>query len=306
MVTKVKPGEVAKRYRAEVRSGVEGLDRTLKLVGFLSDSSGTPSHTYADYTRRGCEDVGIDFELRTVPRLELEAAVREANVDPELHGILIYYPIFGTGQDAYLKDLIDRRKDVEGLNSFWIRRLYKNVRYVNDDPCQKSILPCTPLAIMKMLDACGVMDKSQAKPLAGKVITVFNRSEVVGRPLASMMSNDGARVYSFDVDGPILFEGNSLSELEIKRGDALAESDVVITGVPSKAFDCVKASEINDSTVCLNFATIRNFEKAVKEKARIYVPRVGPVTVAMCLRNTLRLYRNFHSGSGVDIKEVNH
>lgn len=303
---KVKPGEVAKRYRGEVRAGVEALGQTLKLVGFLSESSGAPSRTYADYTRRGCEDVGIEFELRTVPRLTLEDAIREANEDTAVHGILVYYPIFGTGQDGYLKDLVDRRKDVEGLNSFWIRSLYKNVRYVDGDSQRKSILPCTPLAIMKMLDACGVMTKGEAKPLAGQVITVFNRSEVVGRPLASMMSNDGARVYSFDVDGPILFEGNSLSELDITRGQALAESDVVITGVPSKAFECVKASEIKDSALCLNFATIRNFEKEVKDKARIYVPRVGPVTVAMCLRNTLRLYRNFHRGSGVDMGEVNH
>jgi methylenetetrahydrofolate dehydrogenase (NAD+) len=294
VVEKVKPSEIAKSYRAEVKKGIASLDRPLNLVGFISESSGKPSYTYADYTRRGCEDVGIRFELRSFPRLELEAEVRKANADPEVHGILVYYPIFGTGQDGYLKDLVDFRKDVEGLNSHWIHCLYNNVRMVENDPAKKCVLPCTPLAILKVLSHCRVFEADRPKPWAGKVITIFNRSEVVGRPLASMISNDGARVYSFDLDGPILFEDGQVSEIGMSRAQALAESDVVITGVPAKSFELVRASELKEQAVCLNFATIRNFEKDVKETVRLYIPRVGPVTVAMCLRNTLRLYRNFH------------
>jgi methylenetetrahydrofolate dehydrogenase (NAD+) len=297
-----KPDEVARAYRDEVRQGIKELDGALKLVGFLSDTSGKPSYTYAEYTRQGCEDVGIEFELRTFPRLDLESAIRQANGDPAVHGILVYYPIFaigqdfGSGQDGYLKDLVDFRKDVEGLNSHWIHCLYNNVRFVDGDSARKCILPCTPLAILKMLGACGVVNKGASEPFANKVVTIFNRSEVVGRPLASMISNDGARVYSFDIDGPILFSRGQVSETSITRPQALAQSDVVVTGVPAKSFDCVSASEVREDAVCLNFATIRNFDRGVKKKVEFYVPRVGPVTVAMCLRNTLRLYRNFHKG----------
>jgi methylenetetrahydrofolate dehydrogenase (NADP+)/methenyltetrahydrofolate cyclohydrolase len=74
---------------------------------------------------------------------------------------------------------------------------------------------------------------------------------------------------------------------------------VVITGVPSKSFEKVRPDEIREGATCINFSTLRNFAKGVKAKSGQYVKRVGPVTVTMCLRNTLRLYRNFHSADAV-------
>lgn len=286
------PSAVARRYRAEVREGVAALPEQLRLVGFLS-SVAEPSRVYAEYTESGCRDVGIDFELFELPRLELEDAIRAANEDPAVHGIMVYYPVFGNQQDAWLKEVVDPQKDVEGLGSFWIRRLYENVRQVDEETGRKAILPCTPLAIIKILNAIGVYGAGP-QPLRGQTVTIFNRSEVVGRPLAAMLANDGARVFSFDVDGPILFYERGRSETAIKRGEALQQSDLVITGVPSKRFPLIEAEELPEGVVALNFSTVRNFSKAARRKARIYVPRVGPVTVAMLLRNTLRLYRNFH------------
>jgi methylenetetrahydrofolate dehydrogenase (NAD+) len=66
----------------------------------------------------------------------------------------------------------------------------------------KSILPCTPLAIVKVLEFVGVYNKllEWGDRARGKVITVINRSEVVGRPLAALLANDGARVLSVDID----------------------------------------------------------------------------------------------------------
>lgn len=296
MKDKVSPKLVAQQYRAEVREVVSGLEQPIRLQGFLSEKSPKPSRTYARYTRRGCEDVGIDFRLSTVPRLELEDRIRAANEDPSVHGVIIYYPIFGTGQDRYLKDLIDPSKDVEGLCSHWIQKLYKNVRTVEGEPNRKAVLPCTPLAVLKMLRAGGV-PAQDGLPFGGQVVTIFNRSEVVGRPLASMLANDGARVYSFDVDGPILFERVKLSETGVSRAEALAKSDIVITGVPSAGFPLIQAEEISERCVGLNFSTLKNFSEAARDKVRLFIPRVGPVTVAMCLRNTLRLYRNFHQPS---------
>lgn len=66
----------------------------------------------------------------------------------------------------------------------------------------KSILPCTPLAIVKVLEHVGVYNSllRYGDRARGKVITVINRSEVVGRPLAALLANDGARVLSVDID----------------------------------------------------------------------------------------------------------
>ena len=287
----VDPSKLAREYRAEVRAGLQRLGRPVKLCGFLSSEAPRPSRTYARYTRRGCEDVGITFELREVPRLELEAAILEANADPEVHGLLVYYPVFGTQQDSWVKDLIDPGKDVEGLCTTWLRRLYENVRTDTHDPRKKAVLPCTPLAILKLLQDAG-LHGSGPMPLAGRTISVFNRSEVVGRPLAAMLSNDGARVLSFDVHGPVEMRGKETLETTVERAEALALSDAIITGVPSRHFEVIRAAELRDDQLCLNFSTVRNFSKEAEQRAGVFIPRVGPVTVAMVLRNTLRLFRN--------------
>lgn len=291
------PAEVAARFRAEIREQVAALGEPLTLVGFLSADHG-PSATYAEYTRKGCEDVGVRFDLRHVRRLDAENAVLAANVDPRVHGILVYYPIFGTQQDGYLRDLVDAAKDVEGLHSFWARCLYSNRRFLDDAKTKKAILPCTPLAILKLLDAAGASKIGDVRPLAGKRACVFNRSEVVGRPLASMLANDGAEVVSFDVDGPQLFlpareeHAHVVEETTIDRATALAQADIVITGVPSREFPLVRAAEIRAGSICLNFSTMKNFADDVTEKAGVFCPRVGPMTVTMALRNTLRLHRS--------------
>ncbi|MEZ4483464.1 MAG: bifunctional methylenetetrahydrofolate dehydrogenase/methenyltetrahydrofolate cyclohydrolase [Syntrophotaleaceae bacterium] len=194
-----------------------------------------PSRTYAAYTRNACEDLGVSYELREVGRLSLEKAIMEANRDPLVHGIMVYYPIFGNEQDHYIKELVDFRKDIEGLHSFWINKLYRNDRLdeQNGQPV-KAVVPCTSLAIIKMLEANGAYGSSGSKPAANRTVAIFNRSEVVGRPLAVMMSNDGALVYSFDESGPLLYRRGQAEETDITRGEALQASNIVITGVPSR------------------------------------------------------------------------
>lgn len=283
----IDPAAVAAKYRESLKSDIGRLPERLKLVGFLSAESG-PSATYASYTSAGCSAVGIDFELRHESKLRMEEAVLAANADPSVHGILIYYPVFGTQQDNYIKDLIEPSKDIEGLTTFWARRLYQNRRHLDEDKTKKAILPCTPLAVVKLLEAAGV-----GAPLGGRKVCIFNRSEVVGRPLASMLANDGAEVYSFDIDGPLLFTRQQVLETDVTRAEALERADVVITGVPSRSFKLVEAEEIKPGAICLNFSTLKNFHDDIRERAAAFIPRVGPMTVTMALRNTLRLYRNF-------------
>lgn len=293
--TIVDPAAVAETFRDELRAEIAGLRRPPRLVGVLSAKEG-PSRTYAEYTRKACDAVGVRFDLQLVPRMEVEAAIRRANADPDADGIIVYYPVFGTQQDHYLRGLVEPLKDIEGLHPFWARALYENRRFLDEARTKKAILPCTPLAVMKLLDAAGVCEGAP-RPLSGRTVCVFNRSEVVGRPLASMLANDGARVISFDVDGPQLFlpgpegAGHRVEEVEIDRAAALAAADVVVTGVPSRDFPPVRAAEIKEGAVCVNFSTLRNFDEDVVEKAAVFVPRVGPMTVTMALRNLVRLRR---------------
>jgi len=288
----IDPSQVAADFRDHIRREIETLGVKLHLAGLLATDYG-PSQTYADYTRKGCEDVGISFELRKAPRTEMEDIISAVNDDPSVHGVMVYYPVFGIEQDNYIKDLVAPEKDIEGMNTSWLRRLYSNTRYTDTAKQRKAILPCTPLAILKLLESTGLYPSES--PYAGKVVTIFNRSEVVGRPLASMMAHDGAEIYSFDISGAVRVDSSGVTETKITRGEALAQSDIVITGVPSRDFMLIKPEEIKPGTVCINFSTFRNFSDEAIAKAGVFVPRVGPMTVTMALRNTLRLYKNYKS-----------
>jgi methylenetetrahydrofolate dehydrogenase (NADP+)/methenyltetrahydrofolate cyclohydrolase len=293
----IDPAAVAQTFRDQIRAQVAAEPDRLQLVGILAGDY-APSKTYAAYAERACTDLGVAFELRRFARLEVDAAIRDANADPNVHGVMVYYPIFGTEQDNYLRDSIDPAKDVEGLHSSWARALYENRRFVDVARTKKAILPCTPLAILKLVQAAGWF-AAQGRPLEGRTVTIFNRSEVVGRPLASMMAHDGARVFSFDVNGALVFQpdadparSHSVSETRITRAEALAQSEIVITGVPSKQFELVRGDELLADCLCVNFSTYKNFSDDILGRAGAFIPRVGPMTVLMVIRNALRLHQN--------------
>ncbi len=290
------PSLLANHYVAEAADQVTRFPKPPRVAGLIA-SDDQPSIAYATATKQKFTDIGIEYDLRKIARLDLEEQILELNADPAVHGIFIYFPVFNNQQDDYLRNLVDFRKDIEAGSSYWTRKLYKNDRLVDDDKTKKALLPCTPLAIVKMLTEIGIYDINAEKPIEDKVVTIFNRSEVIGRPLAVMMSNDGAEVHSFDLNGPLTFKEAKAFESTISREDALAQSDIVVTGVPSDSFELVRAAEIKPGTVCVNFSSLPNFADDINTHTEIYIPRVGPMTVAMCMRNTVRLFTNFHQTS---------
>lgn len=105
-------------------------------------------------------------------------------------------------------------------------------------------------------------------------------SEVVGRPLAALLSNDGARVFSVDIDSVQEYTKRPQTESTQARKyhphhivhscsktlqECLAISDVVITAVPSASYK-VKTDWLKDGCVCVNVSSEKNFEKDVREK----------------------------------------
>ena len=288
------PSILAEKYVQQVHEEITSLNVTLKVLGLIA-SDDKPSLAYARATKQKFNDAGIEYDLRHVERLDLEKEIVSANQDPDIHGIFIYFPVFDNQQDSYLRNLVDFKKDIEAGSLFWTRKLYENDRYaMTADQAKKALLPCTPLAILKVLTEIGVYATDIERPIKGKVITIFNRSEVIGRPLAVMMSNDGAEVYSFDVNGVLKFVNAEPHEISISRKDALKLSDIVITGVPGRSFEKIGGDEIREGAICLNFSSVPNFADDINTYTDIYIPRIGPMTVAMCMRNLTRLYQNFH------------
>ena len=289
----VDPAEIAKKYLLQLKGSVARLGKNMHVVGFIA-SDDQPSLSYANATRKVFTDAGFNYDLRRVKRLELEIEIIKANEDKEVHGIFIYFPVFSNQEDDYLRNLVHYTKDIEAGSLYWTRKLNTNDRSATDeDTNKKALIPCTPLAIVKVLDDIGEYGNGDL-PLAGKAITIFNRSEVIGRPLAVMMSNDGAMVLSFDEHGPLEFKAGAPNETSMDRRSALAQSDIIITGVPDSSFALVKREEVPSNSVCVNFSSEKNFNEDVESHVRTFIPRVGPMTVAMCMRNTIRLFENFH------------
>ncbi|MBT5153883.1 MAG: bifunctional methylenetetrahydrofolate dehydrogenase/methenyltetrahydrofolate cyclohydrolase [Gammaproteobacteria bacterium] len=289
----VDPAKIAKKYLQRLKESVTRLETNMQVVGFIA-SDDPPSISYANATRRVFTDAGFNYDLRHVKRLELEAEIIQANADKDVHGIFIYFPVFGNQEDDYLRNLVHYTKDIEAGSLYWTRKLDTNDRSATDiDANKKALIPCTPLAIVKVLDDIGEYGDGDL-PLTGKKITIFNRSQVIGRPLAIMMSNDGAKVLSFDEHGPLEFTAGAPRETSLDRSSALAQSDIIITGVPDSRFELVKPEEVSDDAVCLNFSSEQNFTEEIRSHVRTFIPRVGPMTVAMCMRNTIRLFEHFH------------
>ncbi|KAH7905840.1 hypothetical protein BJ138DRAFT_1175102 [Hygrophoropsis aurantiaca] len=346
----LKADPIAATFRTEVQESLSQCPRQPILVGILATSS-APSRFYADFTRKQCEEFGIKFVLKTTGSAEnaqrpdgdgAEEAIIEANEDGDVDGIMVYYPIFGGQQDHYLQQIVSPLKDVEGLNFKFHYNLYHNIRFIepksltsslpssgthipgkDDTPppgTVKSIIPCTPLGVVKCLEHIGVYNKILAygDRAYGKTVTVVNRSEVVGRPLAALLANDGARVFSADIDSIQEYTKRPRASPELTRKylphhvahptnltlqECLALSDVVISAVPSAEYK-VKTEWLKEGCVCLNVAADKNFEKDVRDKASIYIPAVGKVTILMLLRNLLRLLHYQDStaaGSGADV-----
>ncbi|KAI8060222.1 hypothetical protein BC940DRAFT_312519 [Gongronella butleri] len=294
--------KVSASFRDQIKGDIKERQVRPKLVGFLANSDPAASK-YAEWTAKTCAETGVEFELRQVDKQELEEKITDANEDKDVNGIMVYYPVFGGKQDAYLQNCVSELKDVEGLCHKFVHNVYHNVRFMDDDETMKCIIPCTPLACVKILEYIGVYNTviPLGNRLYGRTITVINRSEIVGRPLAAMLANDGAKVFSVDISGIQVFtrgtglklRAHSVQDTDLKLEDVVSQSDVVITGVPTPNYK-LPTNILKDGVIAINFSSFKNFEDDIKSKASIFVPSVGKVTVAMLERNLLRLHDYQH------------
>jgi methylenetetrahydrofolate dehydrogenase (NAD+) len=320
-VTILDAANVSASFRADVRQKSKELleTRGIKplLVGLLANGD-VAAKKYAEWTAKACNADGIAFDLRECEPNDLEDRLKEANQDDKVHGIMIYWPCFGAkpsfyggSMDDYLRDSVAVEKDVEGLCVTYRRNLYQNVRtlpLLDGTPSDiKCLLPCTPLAIVKILEHLHVYDPKLpiGDRLKGKTVTVVNRSEIVGRPLAAMLANDGAEVFSVDIDsvylmrrGHMVSPGAGFESME----PCVRSSDVVVLGVPSKNFK-LDTSLLKSGVIVVNVSQFKNVDEIALGEVEnaTYVPLVGQVTVAMLERNLLRLIESF---AGKNIKVV--
>ena len=232
-------------------------------------------------------------------------------------------------RDDYFRDSIPPSRDVEGLcKTYQSRSICRNQKlYVdqynggiidcNDHTSDESnvvnhtIFPCTALAVVRVMKRC-LKEFDPRKPVGKRFeqlkVTIINRSQIMGRPLASMLANDGATVYSVDEKSIILIKPgrkdakkNQCSKVEKSVQECIQESSVIVTGVPSSTYR-VPSQWIQPNSTVINVASEPNVnEDELREIPGIqYISQIGKVTVALLEHNLVQLHKLYHSNGNVD------
>ncbi|KAL7575456.1 hypothetical protein ACA910_007355 [Epithemia clementina (nom. ined.)] len=319
-----------KKYTDEVAG--RHMDK-VKMVGILAEAG--PYRPDAEmYSRRIADTFaqdGIAYEICRCSgdsRDDVEAAIRTNNEREDIHGILVFYPIFKgrvsvvnktyisqTGvyyktDDDYLRDLVLPSKDVEGLRfNHRVRNMFRARTQESRTP-NDVFIPCTALAVTRILDAhvlskqflpeCLTMETSNdynldlfSPNLSGCTVTIKNRSEVLGRPLAGLLALKGATVFSIDEHSILCFGRGRMRRCHLSKEECLAQSSVIVTGVPTSKY-CLPVHAIQEGTTIINVSEFPNVdvESLMQRGIRVnHIPSVGKVTVAALEENLIRLHR---------------
>jgi methylenetetrahydrofolate dehydrogenase (NADP+) / methenyltetrahydrofolate cyclohydrolase len=264
-------GEVAEIRNLKGR--VPGL--TVVLVG-----DNPASQVYVRNKQNSCKAAGMRGTLLRLPgdveEAKLLATIDELNADPDVHGILVQLPLPSQIDDRKVIERVDPRKDVDGFHPENAGLLaIGHPRFV----------PCTPLGIRELLVASGIETK-------GAHAVILGRSQIVGKSMALLLLQKGqggdatvtvCHAASRDVDqitrqADILIA--AIGRAEHVKGDAIKPGAVVVdVGMNRRA----------DGSLCGDV----DYEGASRVASWITpVPGgVGPMTVALLLRNTLDAFR---------------
>jgi methylenetetrahydrofolate dehydrogenase (NADP+)/methenyltetrahydrofolate cyclohydrolase len=267
--------KIAAEVREEVRRAVAALrERTGRVPGLAAVLVGDDpaSATYVRSKRRACEEAGIASWLHALPaatpQADLIRLVQGLNRDPAVHGILVQLPLPKPIEERTVLEEVDPGKDVDGFTFGNIGRLVEN---------QAMLAPCTPRGIVELLDREGIA-------IAGKDAVVVGRSEIVGKPVALLLLHRHATV-------TICHSRTADLAAHCRRADILVAAvgrPRLITGEMVKPGATVIDVGIN--RVNGHLVGDVDFTSAAERAGRITpVPGgVGPMTVAMLLRNTLQ------------------
>ena len=274
-------GEIKEEIREAVNLRKEQGLKTPHLAAVLVGNDGA-SLTYVGSKVRSCEQVGFQSTLirleDTISEEVLLDKIKELNQDQSLDGYIVQLPLPKNINEEKILLAVDPDKDVDGFHPTNFGRMALDM---------ESFIPATPFGIIEML-------KRYEIPTSGKHCVVIGRSHIVGRPISILMSQKGTA-------------GDATVTLTHSRTKNLAAltlaADIIISalGVP----DFLKADMVKEGVVIIDVGITRvadeshpkgyvikgdvDFEE-VSKKASFITPvpgGVGPMTIAMLLKNTL-------------------
>ncbi len=273
---------IAATIREEIRTEVEAIKAKYgKVPGLATVLVGgrKDSQTYVRMKKKACEEAAIASFGHDLPedtsQEELLKVVRDLNANPDVDGILVQLPLPAHIDDEEVLGAISLEKDVDGFHPLNIGRLSMKRR----DPL---FVPCTPKGCIELLDRTGVTIES-------KRAVVLGRSNIVGLPVAMLLLHRNATLticHSRTQDLPgVVREAEILiaavGRPEMVRGDWVQPGAVVID---------VGVNAVDDPGSKKGYKLVGDvaFDE-VKEVAAAITPvpgGVGPMTIAMLLRNT--------------------
>jgi len=273
--------EIKKQIREDVENWVLAGNRRpfLKVLQVGNDPAST---AYIRAKTRSCSEVGIDTDTAhlpdTVSARELKSVIRSFNNDDSIDGILVQLPLPSHLSSHDVIESIDYRKDVDGFHPMNVGRLSV------DQPTFKS---CTPAGIFELF-------KYYSIPTKGKHAVVVGASNIVGTPMAVMLSRENSSgkatttiCHKFTRD--ITIHTITADILVVAAGQPnLIKAEMVKEGV---VIIDVGINRIADETSEKGYKLVGDCDfDSLKKKASWITPvpgGVGPMTVAMLMKNTL-------------------
>jgi methylenetetrahydrofolate dehydrogenase (NADP+)/methenyltetrahydrofolate cyclohydrolase len=281
---------IAADIRNEVKAEVEAMyERTGQRPGLATVLVGEDpaSQAYVRSKGRACEELGMYSIGHSLPQTatqdEVEALVRELNADPQVSGILVQLPLPKHLNEEAVLGAISIEKDVDGFHPVNIGRLAMKGR-------EPLFIPCTPHGCIVLLERSGVQ-------IEGARAAVLGRSNIVGLPVSMLLLGKNATVTVCHSRTKDLAAVTSQADILIAAiGRAyFVKADMV---KPGAAIIDVGINRVDDPTAKRGYRLVGDVDfEAVKDVAGAITPvpgGVGPMTIAMLMKNTATAFKHQH------------
>lgn len=273
--------QIKEEIAAEVAKMRENGEKVPHLAAIIVGTDGA-SLTYVGSKVRSCERVGFESTLVQMPNttseVELLKKIEELNQNDDIDGFIVQLPLPDQIDTQKVIMAVDPDKDVDGFHPTNFGKMALDM---------STFIPATPFGILELIERYGVETQ-------GKHTVVIGRSHIVGRPMSILMGRKG-------------FPGNSTVTLTHSRTKNItqitSQADIIISALGVPKF--LKAEMVKDDAVIIDVGITRvpdeskpkgyyitgdvDFEN-VSKKASFITPvpgGVGPMTIAMLLKNTL-------------------
>lgn len=267
--------ECSKLFRQKLEKEIKTFNTPPELVD-IQIGNNEASNIYINAKKKASETIGIKFHHikfeEGIDKKEIINKINELNNNPKINGILIQLPIPNGYDEAELINHISPEKDVDGLTELNIGRLFLG---------KNCLTSCTPLGIIELL-------KYKNINLEGKNVVIVGRSNLVGKPLISLLLKENATITICHS------KTNNLSDYTTK-------ADILIIAVGKKHL--ITKEMVKENAIIIDVGINRENGKIygdvdfdnVVNKVKYITPvpgGVGPMTITMLLNNVIKNYKN--------------